>query len=76
MFISGKWYEIRLPYGKKFTAQYLVENSGTLNEWFNFTDGSRKLVKDIVSFAEEIVSVDEPVQKLGIIDFLDDEDEI
>ena len=76
MYIADKWYEIHLPYGKKFTAQYTRESSGRILEWFNFTDGSRKLVKDITPFASEIILVEEPEKKLGIIDFLDDiEDE-
>ncbi len=74
MFISGKWYEIRLPYGKNYSAQYKVENSGITHEWFYFTDGSRKLVKDITRFTGDIVEIEKPENKLSIIDFLDDED--
>lgn len=74
MFISGKWYEIRLPYGKKFSAQYIVEDSGISYEWFYFTDGSRKLVKDIIRFTTDIVEIEKPENELSIIDFLDNED--
>ena len=74
MFIENRWYEIILPYGKKFTAQYTREISGGNNEWFTFTDGSRKLVKDITPYAKEIIMIDSPVTNLNIIDFLDDLD--
>ena len=76
MYSSGKWYEIRLPYGKKYSAQYLIENTGSVLEWFCFSDGSRKLAKDITPYAVEIVEIDEPLSTLSIIDFLDDKDEL
>lgn len=76
MYISGNWYEIRLPYGKNFFARYMRENTGSVLEWFYFSDGSRKLVKDIIPYAVEIVEIDEPENNLSILDFLDDEDEV
>ncbi len=74
-FIEGNWYEIRLPYGKVFTARYEIDPSSG-EEWFYFSDGSGKLVKDIVPFASDISHVEDPVLEQSIIDFLDDEDEV
>ncbi len=76
MYSSGKWYKIRLPYGKSFFAQYIRDDSGPFLEWFCFSDGSRKLVKDITPYAVEIIETVEPDNYLSITDFLDDEDEI
>ncbi len=76
MFISGRWYEIRLPYGKKFSARYSEEHSGSLVRWFYFSDGSRKLVQDITPYAVEIVEISEPEHTLNILDFLDDEEDL
>ena len=74
-FISGNWYEIILPYGKKFTAQYVLSGDSGTEEWFYFSDGSGKLVKDILPFAVEINQTDNPELERSIIDFLDDEEE-
>lgn len=75
-FTNGSWYEIILPYGKKFTAQYVLGGSSGREEWFYFSDGSGKLVKDIVPFAVEINKKDNPHLERSIIDFLDDEEDV
>ncbi len=74
-FTNGSWYEIILPYGKKFTAQYVLEGNSGSEEWFYFSDGSGKRVKDIVPFAVEISKTDNPRIERSIIDFLDDVEE-
>ncbi len=73
---QDRWYEIILPYGKKFTARFVLGGPDKDEEWFYFSDGSGKLAKDIVPFAVEITETDNPEIKRSIIDFLDDEDEV
>ena len=75
-YIPDRWYEINLPYGKKFTARFVLGGAEKDEEWFYFSDVSGKLAKDIVPFAVSIVETDNPEIKRSIIDFLDDEDEV
>jgi hypothetical protein len=61
---SGHWYELKLPMGKVFKAQYVVESSGRVEEWFVFPDQSRKRVPELISYLSSVKEIDPPDEKI------------